>query len=225
MTSTGGGVAIAAGQQRVERGDLRAVPATTTHAVGLDHGVGKRGPQLAALPETDDAEAGLLRAGGCRGPSCPANGVSRAGSSAICSRRKAPMTCASGCRYRRGWPDTRRAGASAAARSWRRSAAARRRSPPPRRSPTIGSVGAISRAVIVMLVFVVSSQLASSMRAPARAAAGRWPAVVVAGEHRDPLAEQLRRPRSGSGSITHVRDVLGHQPLDQTVRDRRRTRR
>ena len=60
MISTGGGGLAIARHQRVERGDLRFGAGEHDDAVRLDDGIGKRRPQLAALPEADHADAGLF---------------------------------------------------------------------------------------------------------------------------------------------------------------------
>jgi hypothetical protein len=77
----------------------------------------------------------------------------------------------------------------------------------------------ISRAVIVMFVFTVSSQLAKSMRAtPGLEAVIRGAAVVVAGDDRDSLANHSGgRCRVWFDHV--VGDVLGPQALDQGAGD------
>ena len=223
MMSTGGGGAVVAGHQRVQRGNLRFGAGQHDDAVGLDDGVGKRGPQLAPLPETDDADAGLFPKAGVAHRLAGEDGVARGklrdlqpaiGADDV--RVAAPVST----RLARYSPSWCLSGSTVVAplscsTSMESSSSA---------IAAIGSAGAISRAVIVMLVFAVSSQLASSMRALSalRPLVG-GAAVVVAGDDRDAFADHPGRHRRVR--FDHViRDVLGPQPLDQAGGDRRRTR-
>ena len=166
MTSTGGDVPSPLGSSALSAAICGAGAGDDEHAVGPDLGLGVRRPQLAALPEPDDAQTRSAAAAGCRARSVPANGVSCAGSSAICRPRNSPD------HVRLGPARIDAVGEVVAELVLQRQH--RRRAAQLQNVNRVlllddrgdrAASGATSRTVSVMFVLVVSSQLASTIRA------------------------------------------------------------